>query len=211
MSDIDFSQNSVKDFSDDLWERNKEAVLSRLSEKNESLALYREKIASEKSSLEQEVESIEEENHSLTKKIKELEYKLMDKNSELKKISLKLNDSKKKLVVPITEENGLLSEIRFFESEKAALYETYNGSANVLSQNITELGVTIKDIEFVKGEVVTLVSKLNMMEDEIPGKYNETDHLEEKISQASKAIDDFYSRMKEIERNVKVQYYKKGE
>ncbi|KPJ99414.1 MAG: hypothetical protein AMK71_09795, partial [Nitrospira bacterium SG8_35_4] len=154
-------------------------------------------------------ESFEQENYAVIGQVKDLEIQHLGRENEEKAISLKLNNARMKLVKPLAEENSYRSEIDFLESEKTRLFEARDRTAESLNNYMTDLGDIIMDIEFIKGEIQTLVSKINMIEDDIPGIFGEMDALDEKVSLTSKALTDLYNRMKIVEKNAKAFYYHK--
>ncbi len=209
MSGMDTKNEFDSEMTEKMWIKNKRSIIKGLQKNREMLKSYRVKLLSDKISLMEEVESLEKENYEIMGRVKELEMQHLGKANEEKVISLKLSDARNKLVRPLAEENSYLSEIDFLESEKAGLFELRDRTAESLNNNMTDLSDIIMDIEFIKGEIQTLVSKINMVEDDIPGIYGEMDDLDERISSTSKALTDLYNRMKIVEKNAKTFYYNK--
>jgi len=209
MSGMDTTNAFDSDMTEKMWIKNKKSILKGLEKNRDMLKSYRVNLLSEKNRLMEEVEGFEQDNYNIMGRVKDLEMQRLGKENEEKVMYLKLSDSRKKLVRPLAEENSCLSEIDFLESEKTRLFDVRDRTAESLNSNMTDLGDIILDIEFIKGEIQTLVSKINMVEDDIPEIYSEIGDLDEKISSTSKALTDLYNRMKIVEKNAKAFYYNK--
>ena len=62
----------------------------------------------------------------------------------------------------------------------------------------------------MKGEIGTLLIKINMLEEEIPDEFRDAENLDKKIkSTFIRAITDLKNRINFVERQAKVLYYKK--
>jgi chromosome segregation ATPase len=209
MNEMDHTQDNYSGMTETIWVKNKKAILRKLAENKDSLRNYREKLQAEKKELAEETERLEQENYSLLGQVKDLEMQHLEKSSTMQKLNSQLHASKKKLVKPLTEESGYLSEIKFLESEKASLFERHDEASETLNNNMAALGSTIMEIEFIKGEIGILMNKIGMIEDEIPEIFGEIDDLDEKITWASKTLTDLYNRMKTVEKDAKILYYEK--
>jgi chromosome segregation ATPase len=209
MNEMDHTQDNYSGMTETIWVKNKKTILRKLAENKDSLRNYREKLQAEKKELAEETERLEQENYSLLGQVKDLEMQHLEKSSTMQKLNSQLQASKKKLVKPLTEESGYLSEIKFLESEKASLFECHDEASETLNNNMAALGSTIMEIEFIKGEIGILMNKIGMIEDEIPEIFGEIDDLDEKITWASKTLTDLYNRMKTVEKDAKILYYEK--
>jgi chromosome segregation ATPase len=209
MNEMDHTQDNYSGMTETIWVKNKKAILRKLAENKDSLRNYREKLLAEKKELAEETERLEQENYSLLGQVKDLEMQHLEKSSTMQKLNSQLHASKKKLVKPLTEESGYLSEIKFLESEKEKHFEIHDETAETLNNNMAALGSTIMEIEFIKGEIGILMNKIGMIEDEIPEIFGEIDDLDEKITWASKTLTDLYNRMKTVEKDAKILYYEK--
>lgn len=209
MEEMDYSQEDYSGMTATSWVRNRKAIIRMLSENKYSLGNFREKLLAEKQGIEEEVEGIEQESFSLRGKVRDLETRHLEKNNTLQKLKSQLRDSRGKLVKPLTEKNGHLSELKFLESEKARLFELNDTAAETLNNNMATLGSTIMEIEFIRGEISTLINKAGMVEENIPELVSEVQDLDEKISRASKALTDLYNNIKTVEKNAKILYYEK--
>ncbi len=194
---------------EEFWIKNKREILNRLDENNRLLRRYRTNVLAEKRQVEGEVEELEQDNYSLLGRLKELEIRHLEKDNATQKLYTQLHALKMKLIRPLAEESGCWSAIKFLDSEKSKFFKRYEEAADTLYNNMAGLGSTIMEIDFVKGEVGTLMNKIEMIEDEIPEMFNEQNGLDEKIKCASKALNNLYDRMKKMEKNVKAFYYKK--
>jgi chromosome segregation ATPase len=209
MNEMDHTQDNYSGMTETIWVKNKKAILRKLAENKDSLRNYREKLLAEKKELAEETERLEQENYSLLGQVKDLEMQHLEKSSTMQKLNSQLHASKKKLVKPLTEESGYLSEIKFLESEKEKHFEIHDETAETLNNNMAALSNTIMEIEFIKGEIGILMNKISMIEDEIPEIFGEIDDLDEKITWASKTLTDLYNRMKTVEKDAKILYYEK--
>ncbi|NVM21019.1 MAG: hypothetical protein HWN68_04495 [Desulfobacterales bacterium] len=191
---------------DDCAEK-KEVLLRGISEGRSALKIDRESLAGEKERVVSEVERLEEENHLMARSVREFQLQLSEKTRKSRML-LKSSDAlKKKLVRILTRERSLLNEIQFYESEKTKLSNRYLRVSERLRVRISALDGTVKDIDFMKGEIGALIGKVGMLESEVPGKVSDVDNLNEKITGAVKMLKNLYDRMQGVERKVKISYY----
>lgn len=156
------------------------------------------------------LESLEQENKALASQLKDLDFRLLEKKKEANMLSENSDELKKSLMGFISEENDLLHEIEFLESEKVKLVEIYDGVAERYDTNMSVLEGMIKDIVFMKGEIGALIIKMGMLEEEIPDKFRDADNLDKKITGTFiRALNDLQNRLNAAERKAKVLYYKK--
>jgi len=156
------------------------------------------------------LESLEQENKELSNQITNLESRLFEKKKESDMLTESSDMLKKSLMEFISEENSLLHEINFLDSEKLKLLESYDEVSEKYEKNISVLESMIKDVGFMKGEIGTLLIKTNMLEEEIPDKFRDAENLDKKIkSTFIRAITDLKNRINSAERQAKVLYYKK--
>ena len=156
------------------------------------------------------LESLEQENKALASQLKDLDFRLLEKKKEANMLSESSDKLKKNLMGFISEENDLLHEIEFLESEKVKLVEIYDGVAERYDTNMSVLEGMIKDIGFMKGEIGALIIKMGMLEEEIPDKFRDADNLDKKITGTFiRALNDLQNRLNAVERKAKVLYYKK--
>jgi len=156
------------------------------------------------------LESLDRENKELSNQIKGLESGLFEKKKETDMLAENSDILKKSLMEFISEENSLLHEIDFLDSEKLKLLESYDEVSEKYEINMSVLENLIKDVEFMKGEIGTLLIKTNMLEEEIPDKFRDAENLDKKIkSTFIRAITDLKNRIDTVERQAKVLYYKK--
>jgi hypothetical protein len=59
----------------------------------------------------------------------------------------------------------------------------------------------------MKGEVRALMSKTAMLEDVIPVKKRDRGNLDEKIERTLNSLNEFYDRMRRVEKTIKENYY----
>ncbi len=208
MSEIKQSGDFGSEMTEDAWVRNKKAILKGIDQNRDIVKNYSIRLLSDKLSLMESAESLENENYKLMGEVKDLEMQLLGKENEEKIMLHKLNDARKNIVKPIADENSYISEISFLESEQSDLIYHRDSTIENLNENMRDLSNTILDIEFIKGEIHTLVSKIDMIESDIPGIFSEIDELDEQISSTSKSLTDLYNRMKIVEKSAKTFYYK---
>jgi len=156
------------------------------------------------------LESLEQENKALASQLKDLEFRISEKKKEANMLSESSDELKKGLMGFISEENDLLHETEFLESEKAKLVEIYEGVAERYDTNMSVLEGMIKDIGFMKGEIGALIIKMGMLEEEIPDKFRDADNLDKKITGTFiRVLNDLQNRLNAVERKAKILYYKK--
>jgi len=156
------------------------------------------------------LESLEQENKALASQLEDLDFRLLEKEKEANMLSESSDELKKGLMGFVSEENDLLHEIEFLESEKAKLIEIYDGVAERYDTNMSVLEGMIKGIGFMKGEIGALIIKMGMLEEEIPDKFRDADNLDKKITGTFiRALNDLQNRLNAVERKAKVLYYKK--
>lgn len=175
----------------------------------EDLRNYRENLLSEKEFLQKDIDALEESNFEVLRQIKEMDLQLLQKNKLAKDLSSSLQEVKKSLIRCVTEESNLLSEIDLLETEKGRIIATYNRISLECGDNISSLGNSILKIDFIKGEIDALRSKIAMTEQEAGEEFVELDALEEKFSWASKVFTELYDSMKGLETGLKIKYYTK--
>ena len=167
-------------------------------------------LSSERKTRVLKLESLEHENKALANQLENLNLRLSEKRKEANMRSESSDELKKSLMDFISEENDLLHEMEFLESEKVKLVEIYNGVAERYDTNMSVLEGMIKDIVFMKGEIGALIIKMGMLEEEIPDKFRDADNLDKKITGTFiRALNDLQNRLNAVERKAKVLYYKK--
>ena len=210
MKEKNHSEEDYSKMTEESWIKNKKAIIKGLAHNGSSLSDFRKELLSEKKSLDGEVESLEQNNFSVLRKAQDLEMQHLEKDDVLQELKLKLHNSKNDLIEPLTEENGYLSEMSFFDDEKERLLEKQDRTAEALNDNMSSLGNTIMEIEFIKGEICTLMDKVGMIEKGLTDLFGEVGELDEKILWASKALRDLYDKMKKVEKDAKTSYYERN-
>jgi len=167
-------------------------------------------LSTERKTLVIKLESLEQENKTLANQLENLNLRISEKRKEANMRSESSDELKKSLMDFISEENDLLHEMEFLESEKVKLVEIYDGVTERYDVNMSVLEGMIKDIGFMKGEIGALVIKMGMLEEEIPDKFRDADNLDKKITGTFiRALNDLQNRLNAVERKAKVLYYKK--
>ncbi|MBW2062396.1 MAG: hypothetical protein JRI95_12680 [Deltaproteobacteria bacterium] len=157
-----------------------------------------------------EVEGLEQENKALADQLKDLEVRLFEKKKEANILAEGTEGVKETLMRFTSEENNLLHERKFLESEKEKLVGIYDGVSERYDTNMSVLEGMIKDTGFMKGEIGALIMKVGMLEGEIPLKFRDADNLDKKIKGTFiRALNDLQERVHAVERKAKVLYYKK--
>ncbi|MBV6340742.1 hypothetical protein [Candidatus Magnetobacterium casense] len=156
-----------------------------------------------------QVKSLEDKNDLLTKDAKVLELQLLDKRMELKKLLRQANEVRGKQLKPMIDENSLVFDTDFLQAEVTRLGEAYDSVSEQLNEEIFVLGNIIMDIEFMKGEMNIYKEKINSVQGDIPRRTISLAGLEDKLIQTHKGMKNLLDRMKEINKNVKVEFYKK--
>lgn len=156
------------------------------------------------------VEGLERENRALAEQLKSLEFRFFEKKKEANILDEGTEGVKGTLMRFISEENNLLHERKFLESEKEKLVGIYDGVSERYDTNISVLEGMIKDTGFMKGEIGALIMKVGMLEGEIPVKFRDADNLDKKIKGTFiRALNDLQQRVNAVERKAKVLYYKR--
>jgi chromosome segregation ATPase len=207
----DFDRSPSSGVGEEEWTEKKEALLRGISEGRSALKIDRQSLTREKEKLVSDVERLEDENHLMARSVKDFQLQLSEKRSKSQMLFNRSDALKKKLVRLLARERSLQNEIQFYESEKAKLSDTHLQVSERLRTNISALDTIVKDIDFMKGEMGTLINKMGMLEREVPVKVSDVDNVDEKITGAMKVLKDLYSRMQGVERKVKTNYYKKKE
>jgi len=184
-------------------------VSDKMAKSTEDLKNYREALIAEREALRADVNDLENSNYEVLKQIKGMEIQLLEKNRASRQLSSTLQEVKKSLVRFVTEESSLTTEIDLLETEKGRIIATYNEMSHECGDNISTLGATILKVDFIKGEIESLKSKIRMTEEKAEEEFRELDSLEEKFSWASKAFTELYNSMKGIEKGLKIKYYTK--
>src|SRR5208282_2622319 len=177
-----------------------------MAKNTEELKNYREVLIAEQEALRTDINNLDNSNYETLKQIKQMEIQLLEKNRASRELSSTLLDVKKSLVRFVTEESSLTTEIDLLETEKGRMIATYNEMSHECGDNISSLGASILKIDFIKGELESLKSKIRMTEEKAGEEFRELDSLEEKFSWASKAFTELYSSMKGIEKGLKIKY-----
>lgn len=184
-------------------------IKDQLLQSKESLTNYSEYIASEREELIVEVKELEKENTGLFKRSKELEINLREKKLELQEEYDKLGELKEEFIAPMTDETTAESEIKFLEQKRGELIGNYKNVSDTLFNHITDIGNSLMDMDFVKGEITTSRDKLRLLEGELPLKLSDMEYIEEKIKWSRKALNDLYKKMEESRLKSKIFYYDK--
>ena len=181
----------------------------RMAKNADDLKNYREALIDEREALRTDINDLENSNYEVLKQIKGMEIQLLEKNRASRQLSSTLHEVKKSLVRFVTEESSLTTEIDLLETEKGRIIATYNEMSHECGDNISTLGASILKIDFIKGEIESLKSKIRMTEEKAGEEFRELDSLEEKFSWASKAFTELFNSMKGIEKGLKIKYYTK--
>ncbi len=180
-----------------------------MAKNTEDLNNYMEVLIAEKEALRSDINYLDNSNYETLKQIKQMEIQLLEKNRASRELSSTLLDVKKSLVRFVTEESSLTTEIDLLETEKGRMIASYNEMSHECGDNISSLGASILKVDFIKGELESLKSKIRMTEEKAGEEFRELDSLEEKFSWASKAFTELYNSMKGIEKGLKIKYYTK--
>lgn len=156
------------------------------------------------------VKKLEDKSSSMLESIEELQQQLSEREEEARIISKRVALYKKTLVKFLAKENYALNEIRFLEEEKTKRAERYLELSRLRETNISLLGDKIKDIEFMKGEVEALMDKMSLLEVEVPLRFQDQDHLGEKLIRSLESLNDLYNKMQTVDKNFKRFYYKRS-
>ncbi len=164
----------------------------------------------EDAGLTREIDSLKIENKALAGKLSDLELTLVKKKRTAKALLETSEEQKKSLPALVAEENDLVQEIEFYESEKSKMDEIYAHISAKYEDNMEILEGMIKNVGFLKGEIGALVLQMGMLEEEIPERYRDADNLDKKIKGTFvRALNDLQNRVEVVEKKAKVLYYQK--
>jgi chromosome segregation ATPase len=166
-----------------------------------------ESLISKKRQLFSDIESLEQENHDFNGQIAELQQQIISKRAEARNIFKRSDELKNALVRFFTEENNLINEIKFLETEQKKYNTGFIESTEILREHISSLGSVVKEIKFIKGEIRNMREKMYLMEIDVTTKYNDIDGLDSKMISAKKALIGLQTKMKEVEKKAKLMYY----
>ena len=190
--------------------KKKEALLTRLSKDLRSGTLDKQNLVDERNRCAAEVEKLEQENSAAARRVMDLQSELVQKRAAAKNVFDRSDELKKQLVGLLAKKRGFLNEIEFYETEKASLSEAYLEVSESLSIKVSTLNSTLKNLDFMKGEVKALMGKTAMLEDVIPGKKRDRGNLDGKIERTLNSLNEFYDRMRRVEKTIKENYYIKS-
>ena len=190
--------------------KKRDALLARISKDLRSGRLDKENVVAQRNRCAAEVEKLEQENKTAAKRVMDLQSELVQKRTAAKNVFDRSDELKKHLVGLLAKKRGFLNEIGFYETEKASLSEHYLEISERLSNKVSTLNSTLKNLDFMKGEVKALMGKTAMLEDVIPDKKRDRGNLDEKIDRTLSSLNEFYDRMRRVEKTIKENYYIKS-
>lgn len=190
--------------------KKKDALLERLSKDLSPGRLDRENLVAERNRRAAEVEKLEQENNTAARRVMDLQSELVQKRAAAKDVFNRSDGLKKDLVGLLAKKRGSLNEIEFYETEKASLSQAYLKVSESLSNKVSTLNSTLKNLDFMKGEVRALMGKTALLEDVIPVKKRDRGNLDEKIERTINSLNEFYDRMRRVEKTIKENYYIKS-
>nr|AMP41570.1 magnetosome protein Mad24 [uncultured Nitrospirota bacterium] len=156
-----------------------------------------------------QVKELEDKNDLLTKDVKILDLQLHEKRMELKKLLRYANEVSSKQLKPMIDENSLVFDTDFLQEELSRLNDVSDSVSEQLNEEIFVLGNIIMDIEFMKGEMKIYKESINSVQNDIPKKTINLIGLEDKIIQTHNGMKVLLNKMREINKSVKVEFYKK--
>lgn len=185
----------------------KEDLLKRLSERQGDLRLDREALRKDRERLLDEVRSLEDESNALTSRARELQSQLLERRKTAARVCHRSEEMKNRMVQFLAKENNLIHEVRFLESEKDKQIKEYADISGRVNAGMASIAAILRDIEFMRGEMETLMGQSGSLESEVPDRHHDIDRLDEKISSALHSIVDLYDKVKAAEKNAKVIFY----
>ena len=132
--------------------KKKDALLARLSKDLRAGTLDKEHLVAERNRCAAEVETLEQENKAAARRVLDLQSELVQKRAAAKSVFDRSDELKKDLVGLLAKKRGFLNEIEFYEAEKASLSENYLEVSESLSNKVSTLNTTLKNLNFMKGE-----------------------------------------------------------
>jgi len=189
------------------WIKKKNAILKKRSSK-QYYPMDMETLKSKKSQLLEEISKLEEKNSALKKVIKDTQIILPEKKQQNIEVLKKINTKKSKLNKYLAAERNIVNEISFYENEHNSLDSSLKDLTNHLNSTIGNIDDTLMNIDFVKGEIKAMISKMNILERNIPDEYVHMDQLDSLFQQTVQSLNDLYQRAHHAEKSVKKTYYK---
>ncbi|MBF0226369.1 MAG: hypothetical protein HQK76_13020 [Desulfobacterales bacterium] len=168
----------------------------------------RNKLNEEIKQIKSDIEKFEESNQSLKNMVNDLQFQISKKKKESERLFKKAEEQKNILLDLRTTENSLLNEINFIEEEKKNSEEIYKNFLEGLDKNILGLEKSSKDINFIKGETGLLIDKMSSLEEKVPEKNYDMENINDTIFGTVKSLKDIYGKMLNLEKKVKINYYK---
>ncbi|MBF0398427.1 MAG: hypothetical protein HQK78_16745 [Desulfobacterales bacterium] len=168
----------------------------------------RNKISEEIKQISSDIERLEESNQSLNSMVNDLQFKISKNKKESERLFKKAEEQKNILLDLRTTENSILNEINFLEEEKKSFEEKYNIFLEGLDKNILKLDKSSKEIDFIKGETGLLIEKMSSLEEKVPEKNYDVENINDTIFGTVKSLKDIYGKMLNLEKKVKINYYK---
>ncbi|HIJ76093.1 MAG TPA: hypothetical protein HPP81_05195 [Deltaproteobacteria bacterium] len=187
----------------------REELLKRLAGRQCDLKVERDALRKERERALAEVRSLEDENHAMARQAKDLQLQLFDKRKAAQKLFQRSEELKKRAVQLLAKENNLLHEARFFESERDRHEADYREVSAKVNANMATIDGVLRDIEFLRGETEILMDKTGHLESGVPTRFRDIDCLDEKISDSLHALEKLYSKLRSVEKNAQMIYYKK--
>ena len=159
-----------------------------------------------------EIKHLEQNDKELINQIENMKNDLEIKKKEKIRLMQNFVELKGKVSNFISEEDNLLYQKKFLESEKEKLLKTLNSVSATYDENMIMLEDLMKDVGFMKGEIETLQSKSQILETEIPFKFKDSENLDNRVKTSFfRAINSLQKRINDVQKKIEVIYYKKGE
>jgi len=189
--------------------KQRDELLKKISNDKRSVKGENETVFEANSRLVNEIDKLEEENHNLRKEIKDLELKFIEKQKQAAAVNDELENEKGNLANIRAQERAIINELEFYDSEKQRLNTEFLKISNTLDSRLSSLNSLVSKIEFIKGEINTLIEKMSLLENDVPEKYYDVDNIDILFSQTIKDLQQLHVRTLNMEKKLKIDFYKR--
>jgi len=190
------------------WIDKKDELLTRLVEYKGFKKDGEDSVLLEKQALIDELDHLEEENSLLLTRLHDLQRDLVQRRNKARQLFDQLAEAKDDYLQSLANESSLNSEINFQVAEQQQVEKTLQEKRQRFDNNMATLSQLVEEIRFVSGEIEIWAEKMISVEAEVPEQYREVEFLNHQIGHAQKSIIGLSDKLKQMEHNVKISYYR---
>ncbi len=156
-----------------------------------------------------EVAKLEEEHRGLAELWKQTQAEVARKMQAAEDQYAKTDSAQQELFRLRALERSLKDELTFLEDEKVGQERMLAASLETLRLNMVEVEKTVRELEFIKGELEALAQHVESIKTRVPDRVTGISHLDEKISRLTKEFGQLAERLQTTGNSVNLAYYKK--